>query len=239
MRDTNTATETVPMALEAAALLQLMWLASPALPVGAFSYSEGLEPAVDAGLVHDEASAADWLSDQLWLVAARAELPAVAHAMQAWLRHDAREVLAINEWTLRTRETSEQRAQALQMGRSLLAWLRHGEHAGDARLAWVPVQDLTWPVAFALAATLAAIDERHALLAHAFGWAENMAQAAIKAVPLGQVAAQRVLLRLTGEIPDAVDQAMGVAPGARQAFAPMLAIRGAMHETQYSRIFRS
>ncbi len=189
--------------------------------------------------MHDEASAADWLSDQLWLVAARSELPAVAHAMQAWLRHDSPQVMAINDWVLRTRETSEQRAQALQMGRSLLAWLRHGEHAGDARLAWVPVQDLTWPVAFALAATLAGIDERHALLAQAFGWAENMAQAAIKAVPLGQVAAQQVLLRLTREIPDAVDKAMDVAPEARQAFAPMLAIRSAMHETQYSRIFRS
>ena len=67
-----------------ATLLRLMWLASPALPVGGFSYSEGLEPAVEAGRVHDEATAGDWLLSQLALSQARSELPLLAQAFAAW-----------------------------------------------------------------------------------------------------------------------------------------------------------
>ena len=104
----------------AATLLQLMWLASPALPVGGFSYSEGLEAAVEAGLVSTEAHAADWLSAQLQQTLARSDLPALAQAHAAWLMHDAAQVQAINTWLRCTRETAEFRAQAEQMGRSLL-----------------------------------------------------------------------------------------------------------------------
>jgi urease accessory protein len=227
------------MSLEARSLLSLMWLASPALPVGAFSYSEGLEAAVEAGLVRGEDDVATWLCDQLWLVGARSDLPALAHAQRAWRDADVPRVLEINEWVVRTRECGEQRAQTLQMGRSLLDWLRNSEHGGDPRLAWIASADPTWPVAFALAALLHGLDEREALLAQAFGWAENMTQAAIKAVPLGQAAAQRVLARLAREMPAAVDHARAVAPEDRLAFAPRLALLGAAHEHQYSRIFRS
>ncbi len=229
--------------LDAASLLRLMWLASPALPVGAFAYSEGLESAVDAGLVRDETTAADWLCDQLDLVVARCEMPAVAEAMQAFATHDTARAAAVDDWVLRTRESAEQRAQTLQMGRSLVEWLRHGEHRDDARLAWAAAAPhptpTTWPVAFALAATLARLDPTQALLAHAFGWCEAMAQAAIKAVPLGQAAAQRVLTRLAHAIPSAVDHALALPADERQAFAPMLAVLSARHETQYTRIFRS
>jgi urease accessory protein len=236
---TNTSTSTMTTDIEASALIGLMWLASPALPVGAFAYSEGLEPAVEAGLVRDEASAAAWLVDQLWLAGARSELPAVAHAMAGWRHQQVERVRDVNTWVLLTRECAEQRAQSLQMGRSLHDWVRQGDFGSDARLTWLARSDVTWPVAFALAAVLHGIDDARALLAHGFGWAENMTQAAIKAVPLGQAAAQRVLARLAHELPAAVDHALQVAPDARQAFTPMLALLGAAHEQQYSRIFRS
>ncbi len=229
----------------AATQLQLLWLASPALPVGAFSYSEGLESAIDAGDVVDESSAGDWLLDQLWLVMARAELPTVAHAMAAWQVDDLQRVRALNDWVLQTRESAEQRLQSVQMGASMLAWLRNGEHASDRRLerqgslasAW-PV-DPSWPVVTGLAYTLAGASVHDALLTNAFSWAENMVQAAIKATPLGQAAAQRVLGRLARDVPAVVAHAVAVEPGERQAFAPRLAILGALHETQYTRIFRS
>jgi urease accessory protein len=232
----NTATTT---SIEASTLIGLMWLASPALPVGAFAYSEGLESAVDAGFVRDEASAAAWLVDQLWLAAARSEMPAVAHAMKGWRQPQPDDVRAVNTWVLCTRECGEQRAQSLQMGRSMHAWMRQGPFGADARLGWLPSSELTWPVAFALGAVLHGIDDRQALLAHGFGWAESMTQAAIKAVPLGQAAAQRVLARLARELSAAVEHALAVAPDDRQAFTPMLALLGAAHEQQYSRIFRS
>ena len=97
----------------------------------------------------------------------------------------------------------------------------------------------TYPVAFAIAAARTAAAPRQIALSFAFGWAENMMQAAIKAVPLGQSAGQRILARLAHDIPLAVDHALALADEDRQSFTPMLAILSAQHETQYSRLFRS
>ena len=224
----------------AAALLQLMWLASPALPVGGFSYSEGLEPAVEAGLVGHEAAASVWLLDQLHLGLARSDIAVVSRAFKAWQRSDVATITELNAWVTTTRETSEVRQQTEQMGRSMLEWLKNRGLA-DARIAQLATLKPapTWPVAFALAAAQTGAPLREALLSFAFSWAENMVQAALKAVPLGQNAGQRVLAALAAEIPDAVDHAMRLMDSERQAFMPMLAILSAQHETQYSRLFRS
>src|SRR6185369_5639112 len=115
--------------LVAGSLLQLMWLASPALPVGGFSYSEGLEAAVDCGRVADADQAARWLVDQLQLALGRSELAVAAKAFGAWRRGDTDSVRALNDWVLATRETRELRAQTEQMGRSLAEWLKN--RAGD------------------------------------------------------------------------------------------------------------
>jgi urease accessory protein len=226
---------------DSATLLQLMWLASPALPVGGFSYSEGLEAAVESGLVADETQASDWLVDQLQLSLARADLPVLTRACVAWHGHDAERVTQLNDWLRHTRETAELRAQAEQMGRSLLDWLRNSRFADEPRLLTLAALRPAplWPLAFALAAELSNATPRDALLAFAWGWAENMAQAAMKAVPLGQGAAQRMLARLAAAIPAAVDSAMRLPDDERQAFTPMLAILSAQHEAQYSRLFRS
>src|SRR5258706_11419429 len=116
-------------------LLQLMWLASPALPVGGFSYSEGLEAAVDSGRIADAAQAGSWLVDQLQLALARSELAVAAKAFGAWRRADLDEVRALNDWVLATRETRELRAQTEQMGRSLAEWLKNRAGDADARVA--------------------------------------------------------------------------------------------------------
>lgn len=223
-----------------AALLQLMWLASPALPVGGFSYSEALEAAVESGRITGEADASRWLRDQLDLALGRSELPLLAQALSAWQAGDAARVRELNDWVLTTRESRELRAQAEQMGRSMVEWLKNRGIADDrvATLAALPPAPC-WPIAFALAAAQTGAPRREALLAFAFGWAENMVQAALKAVPLGQSAGQRILASLVAAIPAAVDLAMALGDGDRQAFSPMLAILSAQHETQYSRLFRS
>lgn len=238
MATTTTSTDAVSAD---ASRLRLMWLASPALPVGGFSYSEGLEAAVEAGWLADEAGTATWLQDQLHLVLARGDLPALAQACTAWAADDTESARALNHWLAATRETAELRQQSEQMGRSLLEWLRNGPDAADARLTvlagFTPAPH--WACGFALAATLAGATPREAALTFAWSWAENQVQAAIKAVPLGQAAAQRVLAALAARIPDAVDAALALPAGERQAFAPGLAILSARHETQYSRLFRS
>lgn len=226
-------------ALSASSLIQLIWLASPALPVGGFSYSEGLEVAVERAGVTTESMASDWLEDQLHLTLARADLAVIAQAIPAWRNEDSTRIQQLNDWVLQTRETSELRAQTEQMGRSLLAWLHNHEGANPAHLQACTGLPPTYPVAFALAASQTQAGVCDCLLAYAFGWAENMVQAALKSVPLGQSSGQRILARLGRSIPAAVDAAMQLPSDARQAFSPMLAILSSQHETQYSRLFRS
>ncbi|MFG6415293.1 urease accessory protein UreF [Roseateles sp. DC23W] len=219
-------------------LLHLLWLASPALPVGGFSYSEGLEAAVDAGIVHDEVSAGDWLLNQLALVQARAELPVAAAAHAATIALDAERLTQLNAWVLQTRETSESLQQVQQMGRSLLVWMQG--LVPEARVlpllrALQPAP--SWPVVMGAAAASRGAALEPALQAIAFGWAENLMQAAVRCVPLGQTAGQRLLARLVQAIPTAVANAL--AAPEPMAFAPLLGVLGARHETQYSRLFRS
>ncbi|WOI45145.1 urease accessory UreF family protein [Acidovorax sp. BLS4] len=242
--DCNAPPPQAPTALPAASLLQLIWLASPALPVGGFSYSEGLEVAVERAGVTTEAAAAEWLAAQLQLTQARGDMAVLQQALAAWRAADHARVRQLNDWVMQTRETSEMRLQTEQMGRSLADWLRN-QHAGDAArlhdvaaLAALPPTP-TYPVAFALAAASTEAGARDVLLAYTFGWAENMVQAALKAVPLGQSAGQRILARLAAAIPAATDAALHTGDADRQAFSPMLAILSAQHETQYSRLFRS
>jgi urease accessory protein len=224
-----------------AVLLQLMWLASPALPVGGFSYSEALEAAVDDGLVTGEASAATWLANQMALAPARADLPVLAQAHAAWQRDDLARVTQLNDFIGRTRETRELRLQSEQMGRSLVEWLRNQAAGNDARLAHLATlaPSPTWPVAFALATARADASAAQALHASLFGWAENLVQAALKAVPLGQLAGQRILQSLVDAMPALIEQALQMGDDDMQSFSPMLGIASARHEIQYSRLFRS
>jgi urease accessory protein len=231
-------------------LVRLMWLASPALPIGGFSYSEGLEAAIDRAGLRTPAAVSAWLQDQLQLTLARSDLALVAQAVHAWRTRDLVRVQALNAWVLQTRESSELRLQTEQMGRSMMDWLRNQHVDADADAACAAAdadatalsrhcESPTYPVAFALAASLTGAPVADCLSSYAFGWAENMVQAAVKAVPLGQNAGQRILADLAKHIDRAVADALARDDDSRQAFAPMLAILSAQHETQYSRLFRS
>lgn len=225
-----------PGALPAASLLQLIWLASPALPVGGFSYSEGLEAAIEWAGVGNEEAASEWLAGQLHLSLARSDLAIVAQAIPAWRSGELARIRELNDWVFQTRESAEFRLQTEQMGRSFVEWLKLRHADAAAIFDTLPA---SYPIAFAFAASRTEAPVRDACLAFAFGWAENMAAAAVKAVPLGQSAGQRILGRLAAEIPPAVDRALALADDERQAFSPMLAVLSARHEIQYSRLFRS
>ena len=226
-------------ALAPQALLHLMWLASPALPIGGFSYSEGLESAIDQGIVHDEDSCGQWLVSQLHLSQSRGDMAVIAQAIPAWRAFDADRLQALSQWVWSTRESAELRLQAEQMGRSLLEWMRQLKEVDPARLQLLAELPASLPLAFALA--LSRIDAPTAMGLHSYGfsWAENMVQAALKAVPLGQSSGQRILRRLTRAMDDAVQHALRLSDAQRQAFSPMLAILSSRHEHQYSRLFRS
>lgn len=164
--------------------LRLMWLASPALPIGAFSYSEALEAAVEHGLVQDDTSAADWLSQQLALMA-RGDLAALAQAIPAWQRSDEATLVTVAAWLRQTRDSAEARLQSEQMGQSLLVWLRpQGMASGEqlamldrvtsAHLASMQTAPAHYILVMALALSTIDVPLAQALQAQAFGWAENL-----------------------------------------------------------------
>jgi urease accessory protein len=201
-------------------LARLLQLASPALPVGAYSYSQGLEAAVEAGIVVDAASAERWIGDVLELSVARMEAPLL------WRMLHGEDLDGV---FVASRETAELRAETLQMGHSLLRLLRE-MHFGD-----VPAE-ASFPAAYALAARAWRIEPREALVAYLWSWLENQVAAAIKAVPLGQTAGQRILFELGGKLDEIAERAKTME---WSNFAPALAILSSRHERQYSRLFRS
>jgi len=228
----------------AAASIALLQLASPALPIGGYSYSTGLEWGVDSGAVRDEARAREWIADVLALSLASFEGPIARDAMRAAARlpdPGAAHVLAeLNATAIAARETAELRLESEQMGYSLGRWLEAVCPEPDGRTAAVAgLSPLAMPVAWALAATRLGLGERDALLGLFWAFVENQAMVLMKAVPMGQIAAQRLLRSLAPDLQAAVERALVLPRDAWSSAAPGLAIASARHETQYSRLFRS
>jgi urease accessory protein len=225
------------MSNSAQALLRLLQLSSPALPVGAYSYSQALEWAVEDGSVKNARDAQHWIADVLRFSVARFEAPIWWRLHQAWSNRDTETAMQWNDRFIASRESAELRAETLQMGYSLRQLL------GDlGELDIEPLQgveELAYPTAAAFAAAHWEVDARAGLIAYCWAWAENQAMAALKAVPLGQVAGQRMLSALLPAIEVAVDEAMRLPDVDLSNFTPGLAIASSLHETQYSRLFRS
>jgi urease accessory protein len=229
-----------PTATSTRKLIGLLHLASPALPIGAFSYSQGLEGAVDAGLIHDATSAQDWIQSGLQHVLGTNELPMLAILFRQWESGDSSRIRRSNAWFLASRESFELRQETEQMGWSLahlalsLQW--HDERRQSTLRSLKPI---CLPTAFAYAAGALRIDLESCLAAYCFSWIENQVMAALKAVPLGQIAGQKILFAMHTIIPEIVLRAMCTGPEQISTFAPHLGILSARHADQYSRLFRS
>ena len=223
-----------------AKLARMLQLASPALPVGAYSYSQGLETAVESGDVSDAASAGRWIGDVLSLSVARFEAPAWCRLYSGWHACDYDEVRRLNSWFCATRETAELRAETLQMGYSLRRLcVELGEFEPAPLEALESIEEIAFPAAHAFSAAQWQLPARDALIAYLWSWLENQVMAALKAVPLGQTDGQRLLLRLGDRLAGIADEAASIEDSMLANFAPGLAIASSIHETQYSRLFRS
>lgn len=226
---------------------RLLQLASPMLPVGAYAYSQGLEWAIESGRVHDGASAASWIGDVIEIYLTRFELPLLWRMHRAWSRCDLDEdkssgIDALKHWNAvytAGRDTLEARTETLQMGYSLVRLLEDLDVDIDAVMLLERFVPVTFPLAYACATAGWQIPAASALHAYLWSWTENQVSAAMKAVPLGQTAGQRILLDLGARIPAAVATASQLPDAALSNFAPGLSIAGAQHEIQYSRLFRS
>lgn len=225
-----------------AQLLRLLHLASPGLPVGAYSYSQGLEAAIEAGHVTDEAGAGRWIADVLAFSVARLEAPVWCRLYRAWDTDDAAAVAYWSNFFMASRDSAELRAETVQMGYSLARLLRD-LFPHDARVLQFP-SDLTqamipYPAAMAAACVVLGTPLEASLHACLFSWAENQVLAALKAVPLGQVAGQRLLFALEPQLLAAAATALSLADDDICNWTPGLSFLCMRHETQHSRIFRS
>ncbi|HSS71556.1 MAG TPA: urease accessory UreF family protein [Casimicrobiaceae bacterium] len=222
------------------ALVRVLQLASPALPIGAYSYSQGLEAVVTEGLVRDERGASRWIGEMLEGLIAPGEAAILWRLLIVIQRADWNACEAWNARFRASRETAELRAETEQMGSSLaklaldLSLLDAQARAMLPRLA-----PITLPAAFALTACGFAVPATAALTAYLWSWLENQVLAAIKTVPLGQVAGQRLLTELGARIPAAAALARTIGDDDLNTFAPGLALASCRHETQYTRLFRS
>jgi len=218
-------------------MLRLLQLASPALPVGAFAYSQGLEQAALLGWVADEASAREWITGVVTEVLPRLDLPLLAELHAAWSADDLARVHSLSQFLHACRESAELVAEDRHLGASLARVLLG---LGVARAEpWVADPDATFVTLFSLAAAHYELPLRSAALAFLFAWTENQAAAATRLIPMGHIAAQRVLSSVLMELPAAVSRGLAV-PFAEAGFlAPGLAVASALHEVTYSRLFRS
>jgi urease accessory protein len=223
-----------------ASLLELLRLTSTTLPVGAYSYSQGLESAIDAGIVRDQDSAANWIADCLAHSLARLEAPVMLRLHRAWHAGDATAITHWSEYFLASRDSAEFRAETIQMGyslRRLLLDMQAGDKAQRAVLAAIP--DIPFPAAWSYAAVQGGVDEHTAVLGYLFSWSENQVLAALKAVPLGQVGGQRLMHALAPQIEHAAQVALDIGDDDISNWTPGLSLLSMQHEIQYSRIFRS
>ena len=226
--------------MNASALLHLLQLASPSLPVGAYSYSQGLEAALESGQVRDEAGARAWIVQALHHVVARFEGPVLWRLMQAFEQADAEAVQGWTERFLAARDTAEFRAETVQMGYSLGKLVAELKLPRPELLALLQAQpEIALPTALAYAAVALAVPHEAALLGMLFSWAENQVLVCVKSVPLGQVAGQRLLLSLRPELEAAAITAQGLADDELSNWSPGLSLLSMRHEVQYSRLYRS
>lgn len=221
-------------------LLRLLQLASPALPIGAYHYSQGLESAIEARLIVDPPTLESWLRDQLELNFARFEAPIFLRLYDAWKSQNNARLDAWNEQFLAACETAELRAQTVQMAQSLARLLATLDVVDADAQRWLSrARQLTLPAVYSLAAYAIGIERAEALQAYLWSWLENQVTAALKTFALGQSSAQATLFALAPAVIAAADAAAALGDDELANACPGLALLGAQHETQYSRLFRS
>jgi len=208
--------------------LRLFQLISPALPVGAFSYSEGLEVLVQRGLLLDGAGVRSWLEAELQ----RGTLVLEAASLPGLLLAEAAELRERDSWLLALREAAEVRAQQRQMGASLLGLL--------ADLGFnPPALNLAWPAAFALAGRALEVGATELVEAYLYGWVANQLSAALRLVPLGPTEAQRLQLGLAPLIAQRALELAAADPHQLWSGGVGAGLAQLRHAELYSRLFRS
>ncbi len=221
----------------AAPLPPILQLVSPTLPIGAYAYSNGLEYAVAAGWIQDASSAHAWIADIAAHNICNLDLPVLRRLYRAWHKSDHKKVRQWSQMLVASRESAELLAEDQHMGVALARLLV--DLGVSQANEWVDASEINWATMFALAAVQWQITEDDMQYGYMWAWCEHQVAAAIKLVPLGQTAGQRILFEFCERLPRLVDSSRMVKDEDIGQSSPALAIASALHEQQYSRLFRS
>ena len=219
------------------ARLNLMRLTSPSLPIGAFAYSQGLEFACDQGWVHDQDSTRDWIGGLLRNTQACLDVPVLSRLFDAWDMGSKGKAEYWSRFLLASRESRELRSEDRHLGNALfrlLVDLKVWQGEGIMNVPWA-----TYAAAFSFAAVQWNISKTDACIGYLWAWCENQVNAAVRLVPLGQTAGQRLVSSLVPEIPILVRKGLELGDEDIGGTSVGLGIASANHEIQYSRLFRS
>ena len=228
------------------ALLNLLQLASPTLPVGAYSYSDGLETLVDKGVINSQKSLWQWLEQELSYGAIRSETAVMVRAYRSVVSNDLEALGYWNAWMTAAKETAELRSQSWQMGNSLMRLLLDLPHQQKIP-SLTSIQDLAsaadtpcnYAIAFGIAAAYWQIDITAGVLGYLHSWASNLIGAGVKLIPLGQTAGQQLLLELGTNVIFVTQEVLTLKDEQLSSFGWGLALASMAHEIQYTRLFRS
>lgn len=225
------------MSTDPLALLRLMHLVSPALPIGAFNFSQGFEYAVEEQVVTDEATALDWILGLARHGVGTLDLPILLRVHAACVENDQVTAMAWSAELVASRETQEARAEERHLGQALAKLLRASgvDHASQ----WIGQPGTSYVAVFAVAAAHHGIAPDAAAHGYLWAWAENQVIVAVKLLPLGQTAGQRILGQALVHIPQIVVHAQGMRDTDIGSAVPYATMASASHESQYTRLFRS
>jgi urease accessory protein len=221
--------------LAAESLLSLLWLSSPALPIGAYAYSHALEQAVVREFVSDESSLVRWVRGVMARQLATLDAPVMVRVQRAAEQDDVAAVLRWNRLLHANRESRELALEDAQLGAALTRLIKERSSLSS----WPYTEPLAYAAAYGVACALFRVPEQAAVSAFLFAFAENQVTAALKCLVMGQTAGQRVLKALSGEIAGLTASVLARPDALLGSFAPGLSLASALHEAQYSRLFRS
>lgn len=224
--------------INSSSLLSLLQLASSALPVGAYSYSEGIETLVDRQKIIDVDRLKRWIEQELSVGAIRLESAITLRAYQAVVNTDRPTLTYWNAWLSAAKETEELRNQSWQMGSTLSRLVAKLNPETEPFFLTVG-NPCNYAIAFGIAAASWQIDERAMLLAYLQSWATNLVGVGVKLIPLGQTSGQQLLLELQNSIVFATEKIMTLEDDALDSWGWGLALASMEHETLYTRLFRS
>ena len=230
--------------IQSLTLLYLLQLANPSLPVGAYSYSDGLEALVETDIINDSQSLGQWLEQELRYGAIRLEAAVMVRAYQSVKNSDFEALAYWNAWITAAKETTELRSQSWQMGNSLMRLLLDLSPQPEAIAS---VQDLAsavgypcnYAIAFGIATANWQIDITAAVLGYLQSWASNLISAGVELIPLGQTAGQQLLLQHSSTITLTTQEILTLEDDHLMSCGWGLALASMAHETQYTRLFRS